>query len=174
MTAQCLVHGEFEMAPHGLPECPECIRGRFRYANGDDPKHTATGAAAARGFASYRSDQINSQVVFDYLQANKTDPSGCMIYFHTGHKSFNAVSLEPCGKIPGSGISPARHFACHLAILQDITGKSSKGPHWAYEDLVHFQNRVAKGEFVPAPRCVVCATVPVYLAGSKCPACIAK
>lgn len=174
MKAHCLLHGDYELSALGFPECPECIRGRFKFPDGDDPKHSATGAAAAGGFASFKSDQINSQAIFDHMKTNKVDPSGCMILIHTGHKSFNAVSLEPCGRIPGSGISAAGDFACHLAILQDITGKSSKGPHWAYEDVTHFNGRLAKGEFVPAPRCVACATVPVYVVGAKCPACAAK
>jgi len=174
MRASCSVHGDYELTAFGFPECPECIRNRFKFPDGDDPKHSATGAAAACGFASYKSDQINSQAIFDHMKVNELDPSGCMILSHTDHKSFNAVSLEPCGRIPGSGISTTGDFACHLAILQDITGKSSKGPHWAYEDVSHFNDRLSKGEFVPAQRCAACATIPVYEMGAMCPACATK
>lgn len=172
MKVSCPTHGPYELNACGFPECPECIRGRFKFANGDDPKHSATGAAASTSFASFKSDQVKSDAVFNHMAANSADPSGCMILYHTGHKSFNAVSYQPCEKIPGSGISPAGNYPCHLAILQDLAGKSSKGPHWAYEEVGHFNTRIAKGEFIPAPRCIRCGTIPVYVAGSKCPACI--
>jgi hypothetical protein len=170
----CATHGEYDLLPLGFPECPECIRALFKFPKGDDPKHSPTGALASSSHASYKSDQVDSNAVFAYMATGCGNPSGCLIYFHTGHKSFNAVSLEPCGQIPGSGIAPTGHYGCHIAILQDITGKSSKGPHWAYEESTYFHQRVARGEFVKAPYCMTCHLIPVYELNTECPLCLAK
>lgn len=145
----------------------------MKFPAGDDPKHSLTGARAAKGFASYKADGVDSNAVFNYMATGAgSTPSGCQIFFHTGEHSFNAVSYQPLGQIPGSGVKRGTPFACELAVLQDIQGKSKKGPHWAYEDIPFFNQRVAKGEWVLAPRCVNCGVNPVYSAGDKCPGCM--
>ena len=172
MKASCPAHGEYTLFGT-FPECPRCIQARMKFPNGDDPKHSITGAQAAKGFASYKADGVDSVAVFDYMATGAgVNPSGCQIFYHTGEQSFNAVSFEPLGQIPGSGVKKGTGFACQLAVLQDIQGKSNKGPHWAYEDIPHFNQRLAKGEWVLAARCISCGVNPVYSTGDKCPVCI--
>lgn len=139
---------------------------------GDDPKHFPTDAAAVTRFKSFRSDQICAKAIFDYMSSGDAmNPTGCKLYYYPKENSFNAVSLEPCGKIPGSGARDGSGFAAHLAVLQDITGKSTKGPHFAYEDIPHFEMRIRSGEWIEAPKCASCSTISVYVVGGICPAC---
>lgn len=144
----------------------------MKFPDGDDPKHLPTDAASVIKFKSFRSDQISAKNIFDYMSSgDASNPTGCKVYFYPAENSFNAVSLEPCGKIPGSGARHGSGFAAQLAVLQDITGKSSKGPHFAYEEIPHFEMRIRSGEWIEAPKCASCANIYVYVAGGVCPAC---
>ena len=172
MKANCPRHGDYNLDSYTLPECPACIRARMKFPDGDDPKHFPTNAANVGRFKSFRSDQITAKAIFDYMSSGDvSNPTGCKIYYYPAENSFNAVSREPYGMIPGSGAKAGSGFAAHLAVLQDITGKSLKGPHFAYEDIPHFEMRIRNGEWIEAPKCVSCSTVYVYAPDGICPAC---
>lgn len=170
--ANCHKHGQFWLSPHTLPECPECIKERFVFPDAEDPKHAPTDASTVKGFRSFRSDQISADAIFNYMAYNNgAAQSGCNLYYYPKEKSFNAISLEPCGLIPGSGAKNGTATAARFALLQDITGKSAKGPHFAYEDVAHFEKRLADGEWTEAPKCIKCNEIYVYVSGTQCLAC---
>ncbi len=175
MKAICAQHGEFNMSLYSLPECPQCIRARMVFPDGDDPKHMPTDASGVNKFKSFRSDQISAAAIFNYMASgDPSNPTGCAIFYSPKQQSFNAVSREPCGLIPGSGARDGSGWAAQLAVLQDITGKSSKGPHFAFEEIPHFNDRIANGEWVEAPKCAACGNAYVYVVGAKCLACLQK
>lgn len=175
MTAKCPIHGEFTLSLYSLPECPDCIRSRMVFPDGDDPKHAPTNPATISKFKSFRSDQISTTAIFNYMASgDSTNPSGCVLYYYEKEKSFNAVSLEPFGLIPGSGARNGTAWAAQFAVLQDVTGKSAKGPHFAYEEIPHLESRIQNGEWKKAPQCVCCSNAWVYASGIKCLACEQK
>jgi len=160
---------EYELGPNTLPDCPECIRARMKYPDGITPKHTISGAMASPSYASYISGEVDPKAIFDYMAYGPhTVPSGCALFYSTKHNSFNAVSLTPLGQIPGSGIQHGHHFAAHCAVLLDLEGKSAPGPHWDFEEQTSLSNRLASGEWISPPMCVVCGKIVVYNAGDKC------
>lgn len=173
MKATCDKHGAYNLSLYSLPECPECIRSRMVFPDGEDPKHAPTEATRISGFKSFRSSEISTINIFQYMAAgDDLNPTGCKIYYYPAKQSFNAVSLMPCGKIPGSGARDGSAWAAELAVLQDLTGKSSKGPHFAFEEVPHFEARLRSGEWVEAPKCVECSNAYVYSSGDKCSACL--
>ena len=163
---------ECEVGVSMLPECPECIRLRFKHPAGVKPKHTPSGAAKSKNFASYIGDGVDGNNLFNYLAYGPhTEPSGCEVFVSKTYGSFNAVAYKPMGDIPGSGIQAGSHFASEYAVLQDIEGKSGDGPHWAFEDPAHLQQRISTGDYTPAPKCSKCGQAYVYKAGDMCFSC---
>jgi hypothetical protein len=170
MKRKCTACGtEHELGPNTLPECPECIRARFKYPKGVKPKHTLSGASSAATYASYGDAAIDPDNIFRYMAYGPhTTASGCAIFYSMTHGSFNAVSHLPLGQIPGSGIKYGHHFAAHYAVLVDLEGKSNDGPHWEYEDQAHLDHRLSTGEWIPVPMCASCGKVVVYNSGDIC------
>mgnify|MGYP001032050657 CR=1 FL=1 len=170
--AHCPAHGEYGISMYSLPECPECVKERMTFPFGDDPKHAPTDANTVGSFKSFRSNQISAENIFNYMSTGDcTNPTGCKVYYATGHGSFNAVSLKPCGMIPGSGARNGSGWEAQLAVLQDITGHSEKGPHFSFEEIPHFESRIQNGEWQEAQKCIACNEIYVYQIGTKCPAC---
>lgn len=170
MTHKCTQCGTpYELAPRTLPECPECIRRRMKYPGGVKPKHTLEGAVQSNSFSSYKAAEVDAEKLFDYMAYGPhTSPSGCELFVSKLHGSFNAVSYMPLGEIPGSGIKAGHHFASQFAVLVDLRGKSSDGPHWNFEEREHLQQWIANGEYFRLPKCAACGEVSVYTEGSKC------
>lgn len=171
-NAHCPIHGEYTLSVYSLPECPKCVKDRMTFPFGDDPKHAPIDATSVTKFKSFRSDQISTESIFDYMSTgDSTNPTGCKVYYSPDHDSFNAVTLKPCGLIPGSGARNGSGWEAHLAILLDIQGRSQKGPHFSFEEIPYFENRIQNGNWKEATKCVDCNEIYVYQAGTKCPAC---
>jgi hypothetical protein len=161
---------EYELGLSTLPECSECIRMRMIHPDGVSTKHTP-GTAPAK--ASYIADGVDAKAVFDYMSGGShSQPSGCVIYYAPKYNSFNAVSYKPLHDIPGSGNFTGTPMAHQFAVLQDIQGKSSQGPHWTFEEETHLQRRVETSEWVPAPKCSKCGNTCVYNRGDLCLNCL--
>jgi hypothetical protein len=92
MKIRCPVHGDFPVVAGGLPECPNCIRDRMKFPNGDDDKHTRTGAAASTSFATYQSDQLNSPTLFNFMASG-----GAQLWYDQKYKNYTASSTRPLG-----------------------------------------------------------------------------
>ena len=154
MNHRCLACGaEFELGPDRLPECPNCIRSRMAHPDGLSTKHTPSGAAASSSYASYIADGVKPDEVFDYMSGGShAAPSGCEVFFSKRHNSFNAISYQPLGKIPGSGIAPTGHHAADYAVLLDLKGSSSQGPHWMFADDNEIAAKRKTGEWIQAPK----------------------
>lgn len=166
---------EFELGLNTLPECPKCIANRMQHPDGIKPEHTPLGASTRSSFASYIADGVSPTGLFDYMSNGPhTHESGCVLFSAPKHNSFNAVSYLPLGDIPGSGIKAGSHFASEFAVLVDVQGNNSEGPHWNFEEEPHLQQRIANKEWIPAPKCAHCAEVYVYSPGDICLNCQSK
>lgn len=160
---------QYELGPGTLPECPECIRHRFKHPEGIKPKHTLPYATQSKSFSSYIGDAVDPVEVFDYMAYGPhTSPSGCEVFYSKSHDSFNAVSFKPLGQIPGSGIQAGHPCAMEFAVLVDLQGRNNDGPHLTFEASAHLQNRIDCGEWSPAPKCTACGEVYMYTQDDKC------
>jgi hypothetical protein len=167
MKHKCPVCGhEYALGEHTLPGCSECIRNKMVHPDGLSAKHKP---ATAPPNASYIADGVNAKAIYDYMAGGShTGPSGCVIFHSPTYNSLNAVSYKPLSQIPGSGDFGSGPFASQFAVWVDLEGKSSQGPHLNFEEESHLHQRVANGDWVPAPKCATCGIVYVWKTGDVC------
>jgi hypothetical protein len=163
----------YELEPYGFHACHNCVYSKLKYPYAITPKHTPTGAAAAGAGTSYISDQVNGKQIFMYVTEHRhSHPSGAELVRSSKHNSINAICHKPLHEIPGSGITPSGHDPAAFAVLYDIEGKSSTGPHFAFytEDQI---NASFSNDWVRLPMCSSCNKITVSKVGDVCLNCSA-
>jgi hypothetical protein len=170
MKHKCPVCSQvYELTEKTLPCCPNCVKGKMVHPDGLSSKHRY-GTAPAN--ASYVGDGVDTNAVLNYMASDsQTGPSGCIVFYSPKYNSYNAVSYKPLGDIPGSGNFGGTPQAAQFAVLFDIEGKTSQGPHWSFEEEGHLNQRVAKREWVTPNVCSVCGKIPVFVPGDTCVNC---
>jgi hypothetical protein len=158
----------YELEPSGFHLCPQCVLAKMKYPYGITPKHTPTGAAADGVGTSHISDEVSGEQIFKYLtKSNHSKPSGAELIRSTKHNSVNAICHMPLDKIPGSGIATSGDQPASFAVLYDVEGKNSPGPHFAFYTADQIRMQMST-DWVCLPKCSKCNQITVNNAGDVC------